>query len=177
MFGRTSSKGGELVIMSKADLKTTSMNIELYEYKRKVIAAILDSEDIIQGLNADCDPSELMYNNVFPFGVVAPVQSEAKCLITVEITMPQVSTVNYFFKDVLIVVTVICHNDLMRTDFGIPRHDYVSAKICELLNGSTEFGYGEIQLVSNTEGVFTEQHSGRVMRFKTQERNKDNLCF
>ena len=149
--------------------RKVAMNTELYNYKRKVIAAILADEAIVEALNSEADPSELVYENVFPFGIIPDTQMDAKCYITVEITMPQVSTVNYFFKDILIVINVVCHNDMMRTDYGIPRHDYISAKICELLNFSTDFGYGEIQLVSNTEGAFSERHSGRTMRFKTSE--------
>lgn len=158
--------------------KTASMNKELYEYKRKVIERMLCETDIIEGLNIEkqLDPSEIIYKYIFPFGVITPTQSEAHCYITVEVTMPQVSTVNYFFKDVLLVVNVICHNDLMRTTYNIPRHDYLSAKICELLNGSAFLGYGEMQLVSNTEGAFSERHSGRTMRFQVKEQSKNNLC-
>lgn len=154
--------------------RKVAMNSELYNYKRAVITAILGQDDIVEALNADVDSSELVYSHIFPFGVIPYTQMETKCYITVEITMPQVSTVNYFFKDVLIVINVICHNDIMRTDYGIPRHDYISAKICELLNFSTDLGYGELQLVSNTEGAFSERHSGRTMRFKTSEQAAAN---
>lgn len=154
--------------------KKVAMNTELYEYKQKVIAAILGVDEIIDALNSETDASELVYHNVFPFGVIPNTQLETKCYITVEITMPQVSTVNYFFKDVLLVINVVCHNDIMKTDYGIPRHDYIAAKICELLNFSTDIGYGELQLVSNTEGAFSERHSGRTMRFRTSERAAAN---
>ena len=157
-------------------LKTQAMNTELYEYKQKVISLLLSSSEIVEGLNADVDSSELIYENVFPFAVVPTTQTETKCYITVEVSMPQVSTVNYFFKDVLLTVNVICHNSLMKTDYGIPRHDYLSAKICELLNGNADFGYGEMELVSNIEGPYSEKHSYRAMRFQTQEQAKSNLC-
>lgn len=160
--------------MSKQMNRKVAMNTELYNYKRKVITALLEDDSIVEALNSDVESSELVYENIFPFGVIPNTQMDAKCYITVEITMPQVSTVNYFFKDVLIVINVICHNDLMRTDYGIPRHDYIAAKICELLNFSTDLGYGELQLVSNTEGAFSERHSGRTMRFKTSEQAAAN---
>lgn len=164
--------------MSKENAdKIISMNRELYEYKQKVIEQMLEVPDIIEALNSELDPSELIYKNIFPHGVITPMQDEAKCYITVEVTMPQVSTVNRFFKDVLLVINVICHNDLMQApEYGIPRHDYLSAKICELLNGSTAFGFGEMQLVSNTENAFSERHSGRTMRFQAQEQAQSNLC-
>ena len=153
------------------------MDRELYEYKRKVIEKLLDSSEIVEAINAEnLDPSELVYTHIFPFGVIPGTQTEAKNIITVEVTMPQVSTENYFFKDILLIINVICHTDLMRTDFGVPRHDYISKLICEILNGSTEFGYGEVGLVSNTENAFSERHSGRTMRFQTKEQAKNNLC-
>lgn len=155
---------------------TVSMNRELYEYKQKVITMLMESEEIIDGLNADVESSELIYRNIFPFGMLYPTQSEARCYITVEITMPQVSTVNWFFKDVLLVINVICHNDIMKTEYGVPRHDYLSAKICELLDGVTALGYGQAQLVSNTEGAYSERHSGRTMRFQFKEQAKSNYC-
>lgn len=165
--------------MSTNSDRIVSMNKELYEYKRKVIEKMLESGDIIEALNidSDLDPSEITYNYIFPFGVITPTQTDAKCIITVEVTMPQVSTANWFFKDVLLVINVICHNDLMRAEeYGIPRHDYLAAKICELFNGSAFVGYGEMQLVSNTEGAFSERHSGRTMRFQVKEQQKTNLC-
>ncbi len=161
--------------MSTNDIdRKVAMNTELYEYKRKVISAMMSDEAIVEALDADVDASELIYDRIFPYGVVPDTQLEANCYITVEITMPQVSTVNYFFKDVLLVINVVCHNDIMKTEYGIPRHDYIAAKICELLNFSTDLGYGELQLVSNTEGAFSERHSGRTMRFKTSERSAVN---
>ena len=54
--------------------------------------------------------------------------------------------------------------------------DYISKLICEILNGSTDFGYGEVSLVSNTENAFSERHAGRTMRFQTKEQTKNNLC-
>ena len=159
------------------DNRIISMDRELYEYKRKVIQKFLDCDAIVEAINAEeLDASELVYHNIFPFGVILETQTDAKTIITVEVTMPQVSTVNYFFKDVLLVVNVICHQDLMRTDYGVPRHDYISKLICEILNGSTDFGYGEVSLVSNTENAFSERHAGRTMRFQTKEQTKNNLC-
>lgn len=154
-----------------------SMQNELYKYKQKIIEMIASHKDITDAIVTDVDPSELVYNNIFPFGVLEFVQNDTSTCITVEVTMPSVSTKNYFFKDVLVVINVICHNDTMKTDFSIPRHDYISAKICEILNGSDELGYGELELVSNTESAFTERHSGRTMRFQTQEMAKTNLCI
>lgn len=157
--------------------KTKAMNVELYKYKQQVVSLLCSSVEITEALNSDVDDSELVYNNIFPFGKLPDTQTDAKCFITIQVTMPQVSTKNFFFKDVLLIVQVICHDDLMRADeYGMPRADYLSVKICELLNGNTDFGYGEMQLVSNVEGPYAERYYSRTMRFQTQEQAKTNLC-
>lgn len=159
------------------DKKTIIMSNELYNYKRQVIEELLKSDELIEALDTNgLEPSELVYTHIFPFGVIKPVQIEAKNFITVEVTMPQVSTVNRFYKDVLLVISVICDISLMKTDYGVPRHDYISAKIAELLGGSSAFGFGELSLISNTESAFSERQAGRTMRFKCSERAQSNLC-
>lgn len=148
---------------------------ELCDYKQKVIQQILQSETIIEALQSECDPSELLYNNIYPHGLIPGSTDEAKCYITVEVTMPQVSTTNYFFKDVLLIITVICHVDMMRTDYGIPRTDYIAVELDKLFNGNTSMGVGEMELVSNVESMYNERHSGRILRFQTQETAR-NMC-
>ena len=160
-----------------SEARTKSMNVELYEYKQKVVSLLSSSTEITEALNSDVDDSELVYSNIFPYGKNPETQTDSKCYITIQVTMPQVSTKNYFFKDVLLIVQVICHDDLIRADeYGMPRTDYLSAKICALLNGNVDFGYGEMELVSNTEGPFAERYYHRTRRFQTQEQSKTNLC-
>lgn len=142
---------------------------ELCDYKQKVVSQILETDTIIEALASDVDASELLYHNIFPHGYIPDMVEEAKCYITVEVTMPQVSTVNYFFKDVLLIVTVISHTELMKTDYGMPRTDYIAVELDKLLNDSEQIGIGKMELVSNTEGMFNEKHCCRVLRFQTQE--------
>lgn len=153
----------------------TGNSRELCEYKQKVVNKILETDSIIEGLASTDDPSELLYNNIFPHGYIPGTTDEAKCYITVEVTMPQVSTANYFFKDVLLVITVISHIGLMRTDYGMPRTDYLAVEIDKLLNDNTEMGVGKMELISNIESMFNERHCCRVLRFQTQELSK-SVC-
>lgn len=148
---------------------------ELSEYKQKIVSQILETDTIIEALVSNVDASELLYENIFPHGYIPGTTDEAKCYITVEVTMPQVSTANFFFKDVLVIVTVISHLSLMRTEYGMPRTDYIAIELDKLLNDSEQMGFGKMELVSNTEGMFNERHSCRVLRFKTSELAK-SVC-
>lgn len=153
----------------------TGNSKELCEYKQKVISQILNCDSITSALSSASETSELLYQNIFPHGMIPGTTGDAKCYITVEVTMPQVSTVNYFFKDVLLVINVICHVDMMRTSYGMPRTDYIAVELDKLFNGNTTMGVGKMELVSNTEGMFTERHACRTLRFQTQEMTRE-LC-
>lgn len=148
---------------------------ELCEYKQKIVQQILETDTILEALATDVDASELLYENIFPHGFIPDTVGDAKCYITVEVTMPQVSTANFFFKDVLVIMTVISHVELMRTDYGMPRTDYIAVELDKLFNDSEQMGFGKMELVSNTEGMFNERHACRVLRFQTSELAK-SVC-
>lgn len=154
---------------------------EIITYKQTAMNAIAGVDNIVKAINAKyssgnpMEPGDLFYTHIFPYAFIPDTIDTAGCYITFEISMPSVSTVNYFFKDVLITVTIICHQDIMKmTDdeplgaTGATRCDYISVEIDKLFNKSTEImGRYELELVSNIEGAIDPVHRCRVMRFKT----------
>ena len=55
------------------------------------------------------------------------------------------------------------------------RNDYLSELIDAKLNGRSDFGIGELQLVSNVEGSYQPDYVYRKMVFTTKDVN-DSLC-
>lgn len=155
---------------------------EIIEYKRSAMAKLASTDSIVKALNAKSssgdylEPGDLFYTHIFPYAFLPETVETAGAYITLEVSMPNVSTVNYFFKDVLITFTIICHQDVMKmTDdeplgsTGATRADYISVEIDKLFNKSTGMGRTELELVSNIEGAIDPVHRCRIMRFKTQE--------
>lgn len=155
---------------------------EIIEYKRSAMAAIANVDNIVKALCAkddfgnNLDPGDLFYTHIFPYEYIPDSIDVVKTYITIEISMPSVSTANYFFKDVLITMTVISHQDMMRmTDdeplgaTGATRTDYISVELDKLFNKTTKLmGKYELELVSNIGGALDPVHKCRIMRFKTQ---------
>ena len=155
---------------------------EIIEYKRSAMAAMAGVDNIVKAINAKdvsgeyLDPGDLFYTHIFPYDYLPDSIDVIGTYVTVEVSMPNVSTANYFFKDVLITVTIICHQDMMQmTDSeplgatGSTRADYLSVEIDKLFNQTTELlGKYKVELVSNVAGSIDPVHKCRVMRFKTQ---------
>lgn len=155
---------------------------EIIEYKRSAMAKLAATDSIVKALNAksssgeELEPGDLFYTHIFPYAYLPETVEVAGAYITLEVSMPNVSTVNYFFKDVLITFTIICHQDVMRMtedeplgSTGATRSDYISVEIDKLFNKSKGMGKTELELVSNIEGAIDPVHRCRIMRFKTQE--------
>lgn len=155
---------------------------EIITYKQSAMTAVASVDNIVKAINAKyssgelMDPGDLFYTHIFPYAYIPETIEVAGCYITFEVSMPSVSTVNYFFKDVLITITVICHQDMMQMTedeplgaTGATRADYISVELDKLFNKSTKImGQYELELVSNIEGAIDPVHRCRVMRFKTQ---------
>ena len=143
--------------------------------------AVINNENIVKAINAK-EPSgafmeagDLFYSHIFPFAYIPETLDTAGCYITFEISMPSVSTVNYFFKDVLLTITIICHQAMMQMkedeplgSTGATRTDFIAVEIDKLFNKTMGIvGKQELELVSNIEGAIDPVHRCRIMRFKT----------
>lgn len=162
---------------------------EIINYKRSILSQIINNENIVKAINAknsageSLEPDELLYENVFPFAFIPDVIEEAKSYITIEVSMPSVSTVNYFFRDVLVIITVICHQNIMQMkseeplgSTGATRADFIAVELDKLFHKNVKIGgQFEMELVSNVEGAIDPYHRCRILRFNTKAPNK-SLC-
>lgn len=156
---------------------------EIVSYKQSIMTKIVNDNDTVMAINATdptsgepLEPGDLFYTHIFPYSYIPDIIETAGCYITIQVSMPSVSTVNYFFKDVLIIMTVICHQDMMKMDereplgsTGATRADYIAVRLDKLFNKQMGIiGSNELELVSNTEGAIDPVHRCRILRFKTK---------
>lgn len=87
--------------------------------------------------------------------------------------MPRVSTKNYFFKDMLITINVIVHEDLMKMPFeySATRADYIASLINKIFNHNKNYGNVPLEYVSDEEGVLLNKYFTRSLRFRCNELN------
>lgn len=145
---------------------------EIMRYKQTAISAIVNNPNIVEALDRDYigDGEGLIYKNIFPYVYVPDVEEEAKCYILVTVDMPKVWNDNsYLFQQVLVCFYVLCHQELMLTEYGGTRIDYIADELEGIFNQSTDFGFGEMELIANTEQSPDAHHRMRVLQFQTKQ--------
>ncbi len=154
---------------------------EIIEYKLTAMNAVVNNDTIVQALNAKSpageplEPGELFYTHIFPYAYIPETIETVGCYVTFEISMPSVSTVNYFFKDVMLTITIICHQGMMQMkedeplgSTGATRTDFIAVELDKLFNKTSGIvGKQELEMVSNIEGAIDPVHRCRILRFKT----------
>lgn len=155
---------------------------EIIDYKNKIIKDILFNQedptlsaDIVNAINSDFVGSEeeLIYKNIFPYLRIPDTQTEATSYITMCVNMPKVSTKNYFFKDMLITINVIVHQDIMKmpSRYSATRVDYIGSLINKIFNGNKHYGNVPLEYVSDEESILMNKYFVRSLRFRCNELN------
>lgn len=149
-----------------------STSNEIMRYKQTAISQIVNTPEIVEALNKDYanNGEGLIYKHIFPYAYVPEVEEEAKCYILVTVDMPKVWNDNsYLFQQVLVCFYVLCHQELMKTEYGGTRIDYIADQLESVFNQSTDFGFGEMELIANTEQAPDSHHRMRVLQFQTKK--------
>lgn len=157
---------------------------EIILYKNRIIKDILCTEseglsdDIIAAINKKYLNTEIrydiIYEHIFPYLAIPKTEQETKTYITMAVNMPRVSTKNYFFKNMLLTLNVIVHQDNMKMDGGATRADYIASKLNKIFNHNRNYGTVSLEYVSDEESVLSIGNSRffcRSMRFSCNELN------
>lgn len=154
---------------------------EIIDYKNRIIKDILHNQDetlsteIVAAIDENFlgAEDELIYENIFPYLRIPDTQDEAKSYITMSVDMPKVSTKNYFFKDMLITINVLVHEEKMKMPaiYSATRADYIASLINKMFNGNKNYGNVPLEYVSDVESIVLNKFFMRSLRFRCNELN------
>lgn len=148
--------------------------------KRIIESVLCGDADIVEVINnPDIDPSypdELLFNNIYPFIRIPGAQDTSKNFICYSVDDLGENDKNDRMKQQCIQFSIFVHNDLVRTKYGVARHDLLGYLIRDLFNRSHLFGH-ELKLVYNREGTTDTDYCSRTLRFQltTPEVTQDGL--
>ncbi|WP_239327176.1 MULTISPECIES: hypothetical protein [unclassified Paenibacillus] len=91
----------------------------------------------------DISASQLLYHNVFPYQ--HPIDSTTSPASYLTVSFKNMKLVNSTFSSGLLYIHTLVHKDLMKTDYGALRTDYIISLIDELMNGQTGLGMGKLE--------------------------------
>ena len=148
--------------------------------KRIIESVLCNDPDIIEILdNTTLDPNmpdEYFYENIYPFIRIPGTQDESKNFICYSIDDLSANEFNDRIKQQYVQFTIFVHNDLVKTKYGVARHDLLGYLIRDLFNRSHLFGH-ELKLVYDREGVTDTDYTTRTLKFQliTPEVTQDGL--
>lgn len=148
--------------------------------KRIIETVLCNDPDIIEVLdNPNIDPAypeDIIYTNIFPFIRIPGTQDESKNFICYSIDDTSISETNERMKQQSIQFTVFVHKDLVKTKYGVARHDLLGYLLRDTFNRSHLCG-NELRLTQNRESVTDTDYCTRTLRFQctTPEVTQDGL--
>lgn len=143
--------------------------------KKRLIEQILYSdEDIIEILdnpNLPPDtPEDYVGENIFGFLRVPGTQDTSKNFITFTIDDMGRTSNNQVMKSQYVQFVVFVHKDLVKTKYGMARHDLLGYLIRDIFHLSNKLG-PQMELASNREGITDTDFYTRTLRFELIDDN------
>ena len=123
-------------------------NLDFTPYKKTLMQVICTSTPIVNLMKLDSDSADITgrdmrYNRIYPYNYVPLTIETAQTFICFTVTAPNVK--NNIIADLRLTFYVFTHQDLMRTENGM-RTDLLVHEIDKLVNGSTKYGLGKVEL-------------------------------
>lgn len=123
----------------------------------------LDQPDIV-------DPaSSVIYKNVFPYRYIPDPTNEEHTYVT--LSFRRYKPIGTAYKSGLIYIYVFTHKDLVKTDYGLLRYDYIISELDQLMNVQYGIGIGKAEFHEMDEFIVNEQYLGQFIAYKIHEFN------
>ena len=146
---------------------------ELFDYKNKLMEDLLTNHDIVSLINENVDlkhAKQLVYTHVFPYEYVPDTVEEGKTFICCDVDIQK--TINQTFLLPTLYIWVFTHKSKLRLPEGGVRTDRLCSKIAGAINGSREYGLGELELYSVKRFAPMTDFQGKVMTFYAKDFNR-----
>lgn len=164
-------------------MPSNNLNV-ISDMKQTILKALLSDESIVKLIRntstVTLPDMPLRYTQVVPWKAVPDTQGEAKTFVTFEVDV--IGVTNCAVKDFSLNIYVITHESLMKFDNAVGtaldlpdrgvRTDILADKIDYLLNGSTDFGFGKLELKRSPTFDPIDGYHGRKLEYYVQGWNR-----
>lgn len=158
------------------------MNLkDFFDYKNQFMNDILTDPEIVKLITEQDqfgddiytveNAKDLIYKQVFPFEYVPETVHDGSTFICVEVDVQSAPGKTYM--DLVMYVWIFAHRSrLVLPNGGGVRTDALCNKICEKINGSRNYGLGELDIVSCKRFAPMTDYNGKVLVFYADEFNR-----
>lgn len=146
---------------------------EFFSYKNKLMGALLKSDEICKLLydeDITRDGPSLAYTRIFPYEYIPETVEYGGTYICFDVDVESVQ--NGTFLSPTITIWVFTHKSKLRLPEGGVRTDKLCCEISKLINGSREYGMGELNLSRVRRFAPMTDYQGKSMVFVAKEWNR-----
>lgn len=139
-------------------------------YKQRAISEILEDEALVSAINSHvASADEIVYRNIYPFFRVPTADTETTTYLTICIDYPETYHPENNIRQIALKICIIVHQDLMETDYGATRLDYIAERCDNIFLDSLKYGFGRLRLLSSSETSLTQFHRCRELIYVSNE--------
>lgn len=135
---------------------------------------LLTNESIVRLLDENISmesADKLAYSHVFPCEYVPETVQDGKTFICFDVDIQKSSNKTYLYP--ILYVWVFTHRSRLRLpNGGGVRTDKLCSEICKTINGSRQYGLGELDLYSAKRFAPMTDYQGKVLTFYAKDFNR-----
>lgn len=151
------------------------MNLdELFDYKNQLMNDLLTNDRIVQLLCDDGkrieDPHAFVYTQVFPYEFVPETIEHGRTFICCDVDVQRSLNKTYLLP--VLYIWVFTHKSKLRLPEGGVRTDRLACEIARTINGSRDYGLGELDFYSIKRFAPLTEYQGKIMTFQAHDFNR-----
>lgn len=147
---------------------------EFYDYKNQLMHDLLTTESIVKLIDDTIDPKDapsLAYQNVFPYEYIPETVEHGTTFICFEVDIQKAASKTFYLP--MLYIWVFAHKSKMRLENGEGvRTDKLCSEICKKINGSRDYGLGELDLYSVKRFSPMSAYNGKLLTFTATDFNR-----
>lgn len=147
---------------------------EFYDYKNQLMEDLLTTESIVKLIDDTVgleDAPSLAYRNVFPYEFIPETVEHGSTFICFEVDIQKAANKTFYMPTLYI--WVFAHKSKMRLENGEGvRTDKLCSEICKKINGSRDYGLGELDLYSAKRFSPMTAYNGKLLTFTATDFNR-----
>lgn len=146
---------------------------EFFNYKNQLMEDLLTNKDIVTLINEDIsfgEASSLRYTQVFPCEYIPDTVEVGKTFVCFDVDIQESIGKTYLLPTIYI--WVFTHKSKLRLPEGGVRTDKLCSKIAGVINGSRNYGLGELNLHSVKRYSPMTDFQGKVITLYAKDFNR-----
>ena len=147
---------------------------EFFDYKNQLMADLLTNKAVVRLLCDDGkiveDPQDLVYTQVHPYEYIPETVEHGQTFICCDVDIQR--SLNKTFLLPVLYIWVFTHKSKLRLPEGGVRVDKLVSEIAKQINGSRDYGLGELDLYSVKRFAPITDYQGKIMMFQAKDFNR-----